>query len=96
MATEECPICLTSLAEASTTSVTCCRKVMHTKCYIQCMNVKPECPMCRAPQEHVVIQVVTIPPVYMSQRSFVKFTFGTILIGLAMTVVVWAAETQKI
>lgn len=94
MATDECPICLTSLAEASVTTVRCCRKAMHTKCYIQCMNVKPECPMCRAPQEHVVIQMV-VAPVDTSRRNFVKGVITTGLLGLSMAVVLWTAETQK-
>ena len=50
MSETECPICLAPFS-GSTTTVGCCRKSLHTTCYVQCMQNKLECPMCRAPQE---------------------------------------------
>lgn len=95
MATDECPICLTSLADEPTTTVQCCRKVMHTACYSQCMTLKPECPMCRAPQEHVVIQVVSLPLPDATRRHFIRWIISTGMFGLTMAVALWTFETRK-
>ena len=96
MSTEECPICLSPVDEESTATTTrCCRKVMHTKCYIQCMNAKPECPMCRAPQEYVVVQVAVVPSAETYRRQFIRGVISTGLFGLSVATMLWAFETRK-
>lgn len=47
--TNECPICLGSIIASNYVTVSCCKKQFHTNCYIQCMQLKRMCPMCRAP-----------------------------------------------
>ena len=42
----ECPICLHVLGEKFII-VSCCNKKFHTDCFLQCMELKKECPMCR-------------------------------------------------
>ena len=58
----ECPICL-SIIENNFIQVSCCNKIFHTDCFLQCMNLKKNCPMCRAtlqspPSEQVVVEIM--------------------------------------
>ena len=61
----ECPICL-SIIENNFIQVSCCNKIFHTDCFLQCMNLKKNCPMCRAtfstepppPSDQVVINIM--------------------------------------
>ena len=43
----ECPICLSNI-ENNFIQVSCCNKIFHTECFIKCMDLKKNCPMCRA------------------------------------------------
>ena len=46
---EECCICLSSLDvnDKSIITVKCCNQQFHTNCFLNCMNHKKECPLCR-------------------------------------------------
>ena len=46
---EECCICLSPLDvnEKSILTVKCCNQQFHTQCFLNCMNHKKECPLCR-------------------------------------------------
>jgi hypothetical protein len=52
----ECPICLEVLKGTGVT-VDCCKKHFHVSCYLKCMELKRECPMCRAKFEETVVEV---------------------------------------
>ena len=45
----ECPICLTTLDnnDKSIITVKCCNQQFHMHCYLNCMNLKKVCPLCR-------------------------------------------------
>ena len=43
----ECPICLNCITVDFITTG-CCHKKFHTQCFINCMNIKKECPLCRS------------------------------------------------
>jgi hypothetical protein len=43
----ECPICLLLLSAQNTIHLPCCKKELHTECYLKCMHEKKICPMCR-------------------------------------------------
>jgi len=51
----ECPICLEPLTEGNSLQLRCCRQPIHVQCYMQCIHMKSECPMCRATHETVVV-----------------------------------------
>ena len=59
----ECPICLSNI-ENNFIQVSCCNKIFHTECFIKCMDLKKNCPMCRAtfssepPSDQVVIEIM--------------------------------------
>jgi len=55
---DECPICLLSL-EHPITSMQCCKQLFHTACIVRCLDVKPNCPMCRT--EYLSIVTVHVP-----------------------------------
>ena len=73
----ECPICLDPLSTGNVLNLTCCHQNMHVQCYIDCMSVKRECPMCRAPQE----VVITIRPRY---SKFFNFVVLSCIISVAL------------
>jgi hypothetical protein len=58
---EECPICLSPLIDSDQYITQCCKKIFHHTCYIECMKIKTECPLCRAGQ--VVIFINPVNPV---------------------------------
>jgi hypothetical protein len=43
----ECPICLNCITVNFITTG-CCHKKFHTQCFINCINIKKECPLCRS------------------------------------------------
>ena len=58
---EECPICLSSLSTTSSTDkyiTQCCKKTFHHTCYIECMKIKTECPLCRAGQVVIFVNPI--------------------------------------
>ena len=52
----ECPICLEVL-RGTGVMVDCCKKHFHVSCYLKCMEIKRECPMCRAKFEQTIVEV---------------------------------------
>ena len=46
---DECPICFEIMLPDSkdTILLECCKKKFHKECYLKCMKLKRECPMCR-------------------------------------------------
>lgn len=97
---DECPICLTSLENSSITMTGCCSKCMHSGCYFKCMALKPECPMCRAPQpplEVVIpVPVVVAAPVPPSQshKNFLKTILSASIFGIGLAVALWTVESR--
>ena len=55
---EECPICLSPLSTSDQYITQCCKKIFHHTCYIECMKIKTECPLCRAGQVVIFINPV--------------------------------------
>ena len=47
--TNDCPICLCPLENNDKTIiiVTCCNNKFHNNCYLSCMALKKQCPLCR-------------------------------------------------
>jgi hypothetical protein len=60
---QECPICLLSLNNNPSITVSCCNKQFHTICYTKCMMSKLVCPMCRANQSVTTETIITINPI---------------------------------
>lgn len=85
---EECPICLLTMKGTTNTQIGCCGKFFHEKCYTECMKVKPECPLCRAPQDDVRIDVPTVPPIILLQETkgayWWKVVYSVVLVGTFM------------
>ena len=52
-----CPICLCGFTTEPFYTTKCCNKNFHTICYINCMKIKMECPLCRNAQEEFVILI---------------------------------------
>jgi hypothetical protein len=87
----ECPICLTGI-ENNFIQVSCCNKLFHTDCFIKCMNLKKNCPMCRAifstepppPQsDEVVINIIEEQQnvIYTFKRC-ISFMFFVTIVSL--------------
>lgn len=91
---DECPICLLPFDNTSVTEIGCCHKHMHTKCYFNCMTLKPECPMCRAPQPPLDVVIPVPVPILIQNRptahaNFVRYATSVTVIGVSLAVVVW-------
>jgi hypothetical protein len=52
MEADECPICTEPLSGTLAT-LGCCGKVLHVECFVKCMKVKLDCPMCRARHDNL-------------------------------------------
>ena len=62
---EDCPICLSPISTTDTTSqyiTQCCKKLFHHTCYIECMKIKTECPLCRAGQVVIFVNPISMGP----------------------------------
>jgi hypothetical protein len=61
---EECPICLSPISTNITDKyiTQCCKKTFHHTCYIECMKIKTECPLCRAGQVVIFVNPITMGP----------------------------------
>jgi len=59
---EDCPICLSPLIDSDQYITQCCKKIFHHTCYIECMKIKTECPMCRAGQVVIFINPINMGP----------------------------------
>ena len=59
---EECPICLSCISTTDHINdiyiTQCCKKLFHHTCYIECMKIKTESPLCRAGQVVIFINPV--------------------------------------
>lgn len=69
----ECPICLEPLTEGNSLQLRCCRQPIHVQCYMQCIHMKPECPMCRATHETVVVVVEEDDERPSKLRQYISF-----------------------
>jgi len=58
----ECPICLCVIEKDDPCVIiaTCCNHPFHMACHVQCMNIKKECPLCRAFQYTVTHESTTL------------------------------------
>jgi hypothetical protein len=74
---EECPICLSLIDEFIKYNTECCKKNLHTICYLECMKIKPECPFCRTLQKNIVI--VINPQEYENNTTMNNNTLNTTL-----------------
>jgi len=91
---DECPICLDDLTGRTVTTLGCCRKTMHIECLIKCMQVKLECPMCRAAHENlqlvqqterVFISVPTINKKFFRDALLCTLTTSIVAMSVAGT-----------
>ena len=82
---DECPICLSCISTEKDDIYTtkCCKKNLHNTCYTEWIKIKPECPLCRAAQTSVIInineEVVITNFCYYSLRHW-----GTAMCGVFM------------
>lgn len=66
---EECPICLSP--NSGTITITgCCKKQFHANCFLQCMQHKGECPLCRS--KEFIIEIEKEVPII--ETNFQKST----------------------
>jgi len=84
---EECPICLETFDKESTLFITkCCNKKFHNNCFVECMKIKQECPLCRKPQSEFII--VNIEPNHQTeiQRriNILYYVTSTIIFGIIL------------
>lgn len=68
MEDKECPICLNPFSDTKNPILTlhCCNHKFHSSCYIKCLELKKECPLCRKnlneqKEEEVITESVIIP-----------------------------------
>ena len=52
MEADECPICTEPLSGTLAT-LGCCGQVLHVECFVKCLKVKLDCPMCRARHDNL-------------------------------------------
>ena len=97
---EECPICLSPISTNITDKyiTQCCKKIFHHTCYIECMKIKTECPLCRAGQ--VVIFVNPINTITNNNNNSLccelyRYRYwGTVVCGIFMCCAVFIAMTH--
>jgi len=84
---DDCPICYEGIAGA-VTQMGCCRKYMHAECYIKCMVLKTECPMCRTDQAFEIIIPVAPEsepeesPPERDKKIFIPIIFLSMSLGM--------------
>ena len=69
MEDKECPICLIPFSDNNNAIITlhCCNHQFHSSCYIKCIKLKNECPLCRKnlneqkEEEEIITESVIIP-----------------------------------
>ena len=68
---EECPICLSSISTNITDKyiTQCCKKIFHHTCYIECMKIKTECPLCRAGQVVIFVNPINTNTITNNNNS---------------------------
>ena len=75
-----CPICLEILKNDFIT-VNCCNKQFHTCCFLNCINVKKECPMCRNEFTETLIPVPVTQPQPQPQQ-FISMTRSQLMCSI--------------
>ena len=60
----ECPICL-SPSIGTITITGCCKKQFHANCFLQCMQQKGECPLCRS--KEFIIEIGNETPIIIEK-----------------------------
>ena len=68
---DECPICLLPL-DGTFTTVGCCKKQFHANCFVQCMQQKGECPLCRSKEFIIEIGNETQTSIIIIETGFQK------------------------
>lgn len=97
---EECPICLSSLSTTGTTEkyiTQCCKKTFHHTCYIECMKIKTECPLCRAGQVVIFVNPINTNTNTNNNNSLCCELYrywGTVVCGIFMCCAVFIAMTH--
>ena len=63
MEDQECPICLIPFSDNNNAIITlhCCNHQFHSSCYIKCIKLKNECPLCRKNLNEQKEESVIIP-----------------------------------
>jgi hypothetical protein len=90
---EECPICIEPLTGTLAT-LGCCSKVMHVECFIKCMKMKLDCPMCRSRHENLRMvqdiesQVFVPVAIQLRNINFFRNVFLTSIIATIMLLTV--------
>ena len=84
---DECPICLLPLVGTLTT-VGCCKKQFHANCFVQCMQQKGECPLCRSKEFIINIGNETQTPIIETgiQKNARLLCYITSIISVIYTV----------
>ena len=100
---EECPICLSSLSDSDKYITECCKKIFHKTCYIECMKIKTECPLCRAGQVVIFINPINMGPYgYNTNNNTNSLCYeslrywGIVVCGIIMCCSVFVAMTHNI
>jgi len=80
---QECPICLNVL-ETDTLTLQCCGNTFHISCYLKCMELKRECPLCRRKFEEIIEIPNSEPeatdiPIVIQRESVLCRVFGMVL-----------------
>ena len=79
--TEECPICLETFDKESDLllfTTRCCNKKFHHNCFVECMKIKQECPLCRNPQSEFII--INIEP---NNRNEIQYRINILYCALS-------------
>ena len=67
-----CPVCLENMGNDFMT-VNCCNKQFHVCCFLNCMRLKKECPMCRNEFTETLVPVsIVIEP--QPQRHIISMS----------------------
>ena len=95
MEDQECPICLIPFSDNNNAIITlhCCNHQFHSSCYIKCIKLKNECPLCRKnlneqkEEECVIIPIQNnesyqnnesmLVEVHESRSNIIKCCFGS-------------------
>ena len=99
---EECPICLSPLIDSDTTDkyiTECCKKIFHKTCYIECMKIKTECPLCRAGQVVIFVNPITTNTNNTNNTTFCCESlryWGSVVCGIFMCSAMFIAMIHSV